>query len=152
MIQLVMMRQAQSNEGDRAALSGVARALQIARTRLSLGAMQFAYQITVFIHLLGFAALLGGVLVQFRVPDPEVNRAMLVGALIELVTGVGLWVLAVLGSSPVSVPQLVVKLIITVFVAVLVVVNRKYASIPRGLWALIGGLTLANTGIAVFWQ
>ena len=72
--------------------------------------------------------------------------------LIELVTGVGLWVLAELGSSPVSVPQLVVKSIITVFVAVLVVVNRKYASIPRGLWALIGGLTLANTGIAVFWQ
>ena len=61
---------------------------------LSLGAMQFAYQITVFLHLLGFAALLGGVLVQLRVPDPEVNRAMLVGALIELVTGVGLWVLA----------------------------------------------------------
>ena len=114
--------------------------------------MQLAYQITVFLHLLGFAALLGGVLVQLRVPDPEVNRAMLVGALIELVTGVGLWVLAGLGSSPVSVPQLVVKLIITVFVAVLVVLNRKYASIPRGLWALVGGLTLANAGIAVFWQ
>ena len=114
--------------------------------------MQFAYQITVFLHLLGFAALLGGVLVQLRVPDPEVNRAMLVGALLELVTGVGLWVLAVLGSSPVSVPQLVVKSIITVFVAIVVVLNRKYASIPRGLWALIGGLTLANTGIAVFWQ
>ena len=49
-------------------------------------------------------------------------------------------------------PQLVVKLVITVFVALVVVINRKYASIPRGLLGLIGGLTLANTGIAVFWQ
>ena len=114
--------------------------------------MQFAYQITVFLHLVGFAALLGGVLVQLRVPDPEVNRAMLVGALLELVTGAGLWVLAVLDSSPVSVPQLVVKSVITVFIAIVVVLNRKYASIPRGLWALIGALTLVNTGIAVFWQ
>ena len=80
--------------------------------------MQFAYQITVFLHLVGFAALLGGVLVQLRVPDPEVNRAMLVGALLELVTGAGLWVLAGLDSSPVSIPQLVVKSIITVFIAI----------------------------------
>ena len=114
--------------------------------------MQFAYQATVFVHLLGFAGLLGGVLVQLRVPAPEINRTMVVGALIELVTGVGLWVLAGIASSPVGVPQLVVKSVITVFVAVLVVVNRKYASVPRGLLALVGGLTLVNAGIAVFWQ
>ena len=64
--------------------------------------MQFAYQVTVFVHLIGFAALLGGVLVQLRAPDPEVNRAMLVGALLELATGAALWVLAGLGASPVN--------------------------------------------------
>ena len=76
---------------------------------------------------------------------------MLVGALIQLATG-GLWVLAGIASSPVGVPQLVVKSVVTVFVAVLVVINRKYASVPRGLLALVGGLTLVNAGIAVFWQ
>ena len=114
--------------------------------------MLLAYQITVFLHLLGFAALLGGVLVQLRAPDPEVNRAMLLGAVLELATGIGLWVLAAVNAAPIGVPQLVVKLVITVFVALVVVINRKYASIPRGLLGLIGGLTLVNTGIAVFWQ
>ena len=121
-------------------------------TRFSLGAMHLAYQITVVVHLIGFAALLGGVLVQLRAPDPEVNRAMLVGALIELATGAGLWVLAGLSSLSVILPQLVVKSVVAVVVAVLVVLNRKFASIPRGLLALVGGLTLVNAGIAVFWQ
>ena len=114
--------------------------------------MLLAYQITVFLHLLGFAALLGGVLVQLRLPEPEVNRAMVVGALLELATGIGLWVLAGLDPAPLGVAPLVVKMVITVFVALVVLINRKYASIPRGLLGLIGGLTLANTGIAVFWQ
>ena len=60
---------------------------------------------------------------------------MLVGAVLELVTGIGLWVLAAVNPAPVGVPQLVAKLAITVFVALVVVINRKYASIPRGLSA-----------------
>jgi hypothetical protein len=34
----------------------------------------------------------------------------------------------------------------------LVVKNRKFASIPRGLWGLIGGLTIVDAAVAVLWQ
>jgi hypothetical protein len=35
---------------------------------------------------------------------------------------------------------------------VLVAKNRKFAAIPRGLWGLIGGLTITNAAVAVLWQ
>ena len=114
--------------------------------------MQVAYQVLVFVHLIGFAALLGGVLAQPRSVAPEVNVPMLYGALTELLSGVALWILAGLGSEPAHTAQLVVKTVVTAFVVVLVVANRKYASIPRGLWFLIGGLTVANAAVAVFWR
>ena len=114
--------------------------------------MQIAAQVLVLVHLIGFAALLGGVLAQARTPDPEVNVMMLYGALAELVSGVGLWIVLGLTDQTPAVAPLVVKSVLTALVTGLVVINRKYASIPRGLWALIGLMTLASTGIAVFWQ
>jgi hypothetical protein len=41
---------------------------------------------------------------------------------------------------------------VTGLIVLLVLKNRKFASIPRGLWGLIGGLTLANAVVAVLWQ
>jgi hypothetical protein len=114
--------------------------------------MQLAFQVLVLVHLIGFAALLGGVLAQSRDVEPEINVPMLYGAVIELVSGVALWVLAGSGPEPVNVAQLIVKTLVTVFVTVVVVLNRKYASSPRGLAVLIGGLTVLNAALAVFWQ
>jgi hypothetical protein len=113
--------------------------------------MQIAHQFLVLLHLVGFAALFGGVLVQLRDREPEVSTAMLYGALIQLLTGAGLFVWAETARDA-NHAQLVVKSVVAVFVVVLVVANRKYASIPRGLWALIGGLTLLEAGISVLWS
>ncbi len=114
--------------------------------------MPIAQQILVLLHLIGFAALLGGVLVQLRAREPEVNAAMVAGAWVDLVTGAALFVLAETAPGPAPTVWLVAKSVLTVFVLVLVVANRRYASIPRGLWVLIGALALANTGIGVFGQ
>lgn len=114
--------------------------------------MQVAYQVLVFVHLIGFAALLGGVLVQARSPEPEVNVPMLYGAMTGLASGVALWILAGVGPEPAPTAPLVVKTVVGVAVAVLVAANRKYASVPRGLWLLIGGLTLVEAAVAVFWR
>ena len=48
-------------------------------------------------------------------------------------------------------PKLGVKLAIAAIVLLLVAKNRKFQSIPKGLWGLITGLTLVNAGVAVFW-
>lgn len=114
--------------------------------------MQFAYQILVLVHLIGFAALFGGILVQLRSKEPEVNAAMLDGSLTLLITGLALVALQEIGPDPVNHLKIAIKLIIMAMIVLLVVKNRKFASIPRGLWGLIGGLTIANAAVAVLWQ
>ena len=114
--------------------------------------MQLAYHILVLLHLIGFAALLGGVLVQLRSKEPEVNAAMLHGSLTLLITGLALVILEEIGPNPVNYVKVAIKLVVSAIVVLLVVKNRKFASIPRGLWVLIGGLTILNAAVAVLWQ
>ena len=116
--------------------------------------MHLVYQLVTLVHLVGFAALLGGCLVQFRAVEPEVNKTMLVGAWTQVVSGLALATLLELGAGspdPVNHAKLGVKLAIAAIVLLLVAKNRKFQSIPRGLWALIAGLTLVNAAIAVLW-
>ena len=114
--------------------------------------MQFAHQILVLLHLIGFAALLGGFLIQLRAKEPEVNASMLNGSFILLLTGLALVVVEELAPEPVNHVKIAIKLIITMVIVVLVAKNRKFATIPRGLWGLIGGLMIANGALAVLWQ
>ena len=114
--------------------------------------MQIAQQILLLFHLIGFAALFGGVLVQVRSKEPEVNASMLHGSLTLLITGLALVTLQELGPDPVNHIKIGIKLAITAILVLLVVKNRKFASIPRGLWGLLGGLTILNAAVAVLWQ
>jgi hypothetical protein len=114
--------------------------------------MQLGYQILVLLHLIGFAALFGGILVQLRSKEPEVNAAMLHGSLTLLITGLALVTLQELGPDPVNRIKIGIKLAIAAILVLLVVKNRKFATIPRGLWGLLGVLTIANAAVAVVWQ
>jgi len=114
--------------------------------------MQIAHQILVLLHLIGFAALLGGLLVQLRAKEPEVNAAMLHGSLTLLITGLALVWLEEIGPDPLNYFKIAIKFAVTALVVLLVVKNRKFASIPRGLWGLLVALTLTNAAVAVLWQ
>lgn len=114
--------------------------------------MPWAQQILVLAHLVAFAALLGGVLAQVRQEEPEVTGAMLWGGWGALATGVVLVVLALAAGEPVAWGPVAVKLVVTLFLVVLLARNRCFLSVPRGLGALIGGLTLVTAGVSVLWQ
>jgi hypothetical protein len=114
--------------------------------------MDIVDRVLVLVHLIGFAALLGGLLVQGREPHPEVNATMLAGAWIELITGAGLVALVVIEDQTPHYAQLSVKLALTLFIVLLVAKNRKFETIPRGLWVLLTLMTLINAGLAVLWQ
>lgn len=119
--------------------------------------MVLAAHILLLLHLVGFASLFGGVLVQMRSRDPEVNAAMLHGSYTVLVSGVVLAGIVIAGpvtagDEPVNDAKLLVKLLVALVIVVLVVVNRRYASIPRGLWVMLGVLTLGDAAVAVVWQ
>jgi hypothetical protein len=113
--------------------------------------MEIARQVLVLLHLIGFASLFGGFLVQLRNRTPEVNAAMLHGAFTMLLTGVLLVGRAEMVGERPDYLKIGIKLGVTVLITFLVAINRKYTSIPRGLWAMIGMFTLANAVIAVLW-
>jgi hypothetical protein len=113
--------------------------------------MQLATELLVLAHLLGFAALLGGVLAQLRLVEPEVTDLMLRGGLVELVTGVALVVLELSGAGGVAWWPVSIKLVVTLFVVLLLVRNRRFLSVPRGLCALIGILTFGAAALSVLW-
>ncbi len=114
--------------------------------------MQIATDLVLLVHLIGFAALFGGALVQVRAKAPEVSAAMLHGALTQLLSGAALLVLALLAGDKLDWVPLGIKLALTALIVLLVTANRRWASIPRGLLFLIGGLTLANAVVGVLWQ
>ena len=114
--------------------------------------MELAQHAVLLLHLIGFASLFGGFLVQAKVPEPEDNAAMLHGSYTMLVTGIALVVLAEIGPDPVNHVKIGIKLLVAVIITVLVILNRRFTTIPRGLWALLGLLTVGNAALAVLWQ
>jgi cytochrome bd-type quinol oxidase subunit 2 len=120
--------------------------------------MDFVFNVIVVLHFVGLAALLGGFIVQMKSAEKGVNAAMWHGALTQLVTGVlmmGLIESGVVGAG--DPPEwlrwkLTVKLLITVVVAILAFLGRRRSGAQVGLWGAIGGLTLVNVVIAVFWS
>ncbi len=113
--------------------------------------MEIVEKLTLVLHFVGLASLLGGFLLQMSASAKRIDPAMFHGALTMLVTGLALVGLHQALDDPVNNTKVGVKLVVLVVITVLVVANRKKAAIPVGLWAAIGGLTLLNVVLAVFW-
>jgi hypothetical protein len=103
-----------------------------------------------YLHLIGFALLLGGAAVQYLSRRLRINSSMLWGAGIQLATGIALS--APLREGPEPEPaKLVVKLVIALLIAVMVWFSRKREQVSNGHFLAIIGLTLVNAGVATFW-
>ncbi|WP_372593662.1 hypothetical protein [Actinotalea sp.] len=113
--------------------------------------MEIVKNLALVLHFVGLASLLGGFLLQMSGATKRIDPAMFHGALTMLVTGLALVGIDEALDDPVNNTKIAVKLIVLVVITVLVVLNRKKPSIPVGLWAAIGGLTLLNVTLAVFW-
>lgn len=115
--------------------------------------MEIVYDVVLVLHFLGLASLIGGWLVQMRSRGERlVNPAMLHGALTQLLTG-----LAIVGIGEAALDReydyakITTKLVVTGVVLLLVWVNRRKPSVPDGLYFIIGGLSVLNVVLAVFW-
>jgi hypothetical protein len=102
-----------------------------------------------YAHLIAFAALLGGALVQYVLGTLRINRVMLGGAIGMLVTGV---LLAAPLGRELDYTKITVKAVIAVLIFIMVFVVRKKDSIKAGHFHAIVGMTLLNAAIAVFWR
>lgn len=106
-----------------------------------------------YAHLIGFAMLLGGAIVQYLSGRLRINSTMLWGATTQVVTGVLLSApLGREGEEELDYAKIGVKAVIAVLIFIAVFVVRKKDEIGKGHFFGIIGMTLLNAAIAVFWR
>jgi hypothetical protein len=107
--------------------------------------------ILLYIHLVGFALLLGGAALQYLTGPVRINPAMLWGAVTQLASGLALAAPIRDEAEQPSAAKLGVKLLLAILIVIMVWASRKRAEVNRGHFLAIIGLTLANAAVAVFW-
>ncbi len=114
--------------------------------------METLRQILLVIHILGFAALIGGLLVQAKSPEKVVNSTMRDGVGTAFVAGIAL--VGVLQADDVEVnnTKIAVKGMIGLLLLILIMANARKERIPQGLWAGLVLLSIANVCVAVLWS
>lgn len=114
--------------------------------------METVRLVLLFVHILGWAALFGGLLAQAREPYKRVNAAMRDGVGTAFLSGLALVGVLEAGDDPVNHAKVAVKLVIGLVLLVLVMANMRKERIPHGLWVGLTLLTAANIAVAVFWS
>ncbi len=115
-------------------------------------AMEIARHALLFVHILGFAALLGGLLVQVREPVRNVLPVMRDGVGTAFLAGLLLVGVLEAGDDPVNHAKIGVKFAVGLVLIVLVMANMRRDKIPGGLFYALLALTVGNVGVAVFWR
>lgn len=105
-----------------------------------------------YIHLVGFAVLLGGAVAQYLSGTLRINQAMLWGSIIQVASGIALAApLRPEGEEP-PVAKLVVKLLLAVMIFVMVFFSRRRAQVNKGHFLAIIVLTLVTAAVGTFWR
>jgi hypothetical protein len=116
--------------------------------------MTILFGVILVLHLIGWAIVLGGALVNLR--SGAVVTGMLHGALTALLTGLILAVLAGAGAAgddgPVNWTKLLVKLAVALVVCAVVWWGGRKEKAGTPVVATIGALTALNVAIAVLWR
>jgi hypothetical protein len=109
--------------------------------------------VLLYVHLVGFALLLGGAVAQYLSGTIRINAAMVWGAGIQVLSGLGLAApLRGGGDAEPEPAKLAVKAVIGFMIFVMVFFSRKRDVVNSGHFLAIVGLTLVNAAVAVFWR
>jgi hypothetical protein len=107
--------------------------------------------VLLLIHILGFAALFGGLVIQAREPEKRILSAMRDGAGTAFLAGLGLVGVLESGAETVNHAKIGVKFIIGLVILALVMMNRHKPQIPNRLYYVLLALVVTNIAVAVFW-
>ncbi|HYG95396.1 MAG TPA: hypothetical protein VD859_17605 [Nocardioides sp.] len=108
--------------------------------------------ILLVIHILGFAALIGGLLAQAGSDVKRVNGAMRDGTGTAFLAGLALVGVLEADDGDVNHAKIGVKFAIGLVLLVLVMANTRKERIPQGLWIGLLVLSIANVCVAVLWS
>ena len=116
--------------------------------------MEIVKNLILALHIIGIAALLGGVLFQIgsaRTGRARVLPAMMHGAWTMLLTGLLLVGLHYPLDRDVNNPKVAAKLLVLVAIIVIALVNRKREALASWVLPSIGALTVVNVLLATIW-
>lgn len=108
--------------------------------------------VLLLLHLLGWAALFGGLVAQAKDPGKRINATMRDGVGTAFLAGLLLVGVLEAGDAAVDHVKIAVKFAIGLVILVLVMANTRKPSIPQGLWVGLLLLTVANVAVAVLWS
>ena len=114
--------------------------------------MEILRLVLLLLHLLGFAALFGGLMVQAGSAQKHVNPAMRDGIGTAFLAGLLLVGVLEAGDTTVAYGKVAVKLAIGLVILVLVMANVRKPQIPNGLYLGLVALTIGNVAVALFWS
>lgn len=116
-------------------------------------AMDLLHPVFLFLHIVGAAALLGGWLATFK--TPTVGKWQHIGAWIMLVSGLALVGSLESGDATVNHMKIGIKALLLIAILVAAIIGRRKVAknepVSTGLAHAVGGLTLINVALAVFW-
>jgi hypothetical protein len=109
--------------------------------------------VLLFIHLVGFALLLGGAVATLLGGQIRITKPVLWGSIIQLVSGLGLAApLRGGGDSEPDPVKLGVKLLFAILIFIMVFIPRKRDEVNKGHFIGVITLTVVNAMVAVFWR
>lgn len=117
--------------------------------------MEILKNVVLALHIIGVAALLGGMLYQtaaIRQGTARILPAIMHGAWTMLVTGVVLVGLQYPLGNDVNNMKISVKLLVLIAIIVIALVNRKKESLAKWVLPAIGTLTVVNIVLATVWR
>ena len=117
--------------------------------------MDIVLNFVLILHFVGLAGIIGGWLATIRAP--HVNKAILHGSILQVVTGLLLVGLREMqeGGDPLNHMKIAVKLIIAIVILVVAIVGVRKEAKAQGSTATLahvaGILGIVNVAIAVLW-
>lgn len=111
--------------------------------------METLHLVLRYVHLLGFAALTIGALMQWGASQRVVNKLMLWGALTQLVTGFVLVGFLESLDEDVNMTKITVKLVLVIIITTFVFIYRKKNFSPNAYFILLA-LIIGTSLTAVF--
>ena len=102
-----------------------------------------------YIHIIGMASVVGGLLVQIGKENRRVGSLEFHGLIGQLITGI---ILVGITINNVDHIKVTVKLVILILLFVLFIVQRRAGKLSKRAYMIDLLLALAITGVAVFWR
>ena len=114
--------------------------------------MDIVFNIVLILHFIGLAGIIGGWLATIKAP--HVNKAILHGAILQVVTGLLLVGLREMDDVDVNHMKIGIKLVIAVAILVVAILGVRKEARAQGTTATLahvaGALGIVNVAIAVF--